>query len=241
MNLNKDTICAMEIDWKQLEEDVIEADRKGFRFSLHCQGDGAIEKALDIFEKCKRDENGRVILRQAMTDLEFSDPKDLERMGKLGVTAEVYPQIQSIANRNDKLKMIKEKIGEERGRYYWNRRKMIDSGVTISCGTDLPLLIDDIPESIYHAVGGYFPEGGEPFNEENMLTRAELIKAWTYGGAYNLSKEERIGTLKEGKKADLVVMSGNLFETPIEEIRNLDVAMTIFNGRIVYQKEEGDV
>ncbi len=235
---DKDTICAMEIDWKQLEEDVIEADRKGFRFSLHCQGDGAIEKALDIFEKCKRDENGKVVLRQAMTDCEFSDPKDLERMGKLGVTAEVYPQIQSIANRNDKLKMIKEKIGEERGRYYWNRRKMIDSGVTISCGTDLPLLIDDIPESIYHAVGGYFPEGGEPFNEGNMLTRAELIKAWTCGGAYNLSKEERIGTLRVGKKADLVVMSGDLFETPIEEIRNLDVAMTIFNGRIVYQKED---
>ena len=42
---DRNTICAMEIDWKQLEEDVIEADRKGFRFSLHCQGDGAIEKS----------------------------------------------------------------------------------------------------------------------------------------------------------------------------------------------------
>lgn len=40
----------------------------------------------------------------------------------------------------------------DRGQYYWNRRKMADSNVLLS-GTDLPLLIDDIPESIYHAVG----------------------------------------------------------------------------------------
>ena len=90
-------------------------------------------------------------------------------MGKLGVIAEIYPQIQSIANRKDKLAMIEEKIGMDRGQYYWNRRKMADSNVLLSCGTDLPLLIDDIPESIYHAVGGYFPEGGEPFNKQNVL------------------------------------------------------------------------
>lgn len=71
-------------------------------------------------------------------------------MGKLGVIAEIYPQIQSIANRKDKLAMIEEKIGMDRGQYYWNRRKMADSNVLLSCGTDLPLLIDDIPESIYH-------------------------------------------------------------------------------------------
>ncbi len=117
-----------------------------------------------------KDENGKLINRHSITDLEFSDPTDLERMGKLGVIAEIYPQIQSIANRKDKLAMIEEKIGMDRGQYYWNRRKMADSNVLLSCGTDLPLLIDDIPESIYHAVGGYFPEGGEPFNKQNMLT-----------------------------------------------------------------------
>ena len=56
----------------------------------------------------------------------------------------------SIADRAGKIAMIEEKIGMDRGRFYWNRRKMADSGVTISCGTDLPLLYDDIPESVYH-------------------------------------------------------------------------------------------
>ena len=114
---------------------------------------------------------------------------------------------------------------------------MADSGVTISCGTDLPLLIDDIPQSVYHAVGGYFPEGGEPFNLKNMLTRKELVDAWTRGGAWNLGKEDSLGTLEAGKKADITVLSGDLFTVPFEEIRDLKVCLTVCDGKIVY---EGD-
>ena len=232
-----DSCCEEKIDWQKLEDWTLEADHRGFRFSLHAQGDGAVARTLDIYEKCGRDENGKVLLRQAITDLEFTDPTDLERMGRLGVIAEIYPQIQSIAQRDSKLAMIREKIGEERGAFYWNRRKMADSGVTISCGTDLPLLIDDIPQSVYHAVGGYFPEGGEPFNLKNMLTRRELVDAWTRGGAWNLGKEDSLGTLETGKKADIAVLSGDLFTVPLEEIRDLKVCLTVCDGKIVY---EGD-
>ena len=231
-----DTTCALNIDWELLGNDARKVDAEGFRFSLHAQGDAAISKVLDIYESCKRDEKGKLVNRHSITDLEFSDPKDLERMGKLGVIAEIYPQIQSIANRKDKLTMIEEKIGMERGQYYWNRHKMADSGVLLSCGTDLPLLIDDIPESIYHAVGGYFPEGGETFNKQNMLTIPELLTAWSAGGAYNLYQEKELGTLENGKKADIVVFDGNLFETAIEDIRSRKVDVTFVNGQIVYSR-----
>lgn len=232
-----DTVCAQQIDWDKLAEDTRLVDREGFRFSLHAQGDGAIGKVLDIYETCKRDGDGRMVNRHSITDLEFSDPADLERMGAMGVVAEVYPQIQSIADREGKLAMIAEKIGMDRGRYYWNRRKMADSGVILSCGTDLPLLVDDIPQSVYHAVGGYFPEGGEPFNKQNMLTTEELMTAWTRGGAYDLYSEDTLGTLETGKKADIAVLSGNIFTTAPEDARSLDVEMTLLGGKIVYQKE----
>ena len=234
---NTDFCCRMKIDWDRLRNDVLESDSRGFRFSLHAQGDKAICNTLDIYKVCKRDENGKMINRHAITDLEFSDPADLERMGKMGVIAEIYPQIQSIANRKDKVAMIDDKIGMERGKYYWNRRKMADSGVIISCGTDLPLLIDDIPESVYHAVGALFPEGGEPFNKENTLTVSELLKAWTIGGAYNLGKENEIGTLTQGKKADIAVLDGDLFAAKIEDVRDLKVCLTICDGKIVYEGE----
>ncbi|ERI93933.1 amidohydrolase family protein [Clostridiales bacterium oral taxon 876 str. F0540] len=228
-----DTHCAQEIDYKMIEEETLAADAENFRFSLHAQGDAAIAKVIDIFDKCKKD-NGKLINRHAITDIEFSDPGDLERMGRLGVIAEIYPQIMSIANAKDKLSMINEKIGMERGKYYWNRRKMADSGVTLSCGTDLPLLIPDIPESIYHACGGLFPEGGEPFNKDNTLTIEEVLTAWTKGGQYNLYHENILGTLEAGKLADIAVLDRDIFNTDIETIRDVKVCLTIVNGRIVY-------
>ncbi|MCD7906294.1 MAG: amidohydrolase family protein [Clostridium sp.] len=229
-----DTCCAKDIDWEGLKRDALAADEEGFRFSLHAQGDGAIGKTVDIFEQCRRDENGKMKNRQAITDLECSDPADLERMGRLGIVAEVYPQIMSIADRAGKVAMIEEKIGMDRGRFYWNRRKMADSGVVISCGTDLPLLYDDIPESVYHTVGGLFPEGGEPFNKENTLTTAELLKAWTSGGQYNLGCEKELGTLEAGKLADIAVLDGDLFKIDPADARGMKVFMTIVNGRVVY-------
>ena len=78
--------------------------------------------------------------------------------------------------------------------------------------TDLLLLIDNIPESVYHAVGGYFPEGG----------------------ACNLSCEDSLGTLEPGKKADIAALSGNLFTTPVENSRNLKVELTLLNGSVVH-------
>lgn len=230
-----DTTCAQSIDWPLIAAETHAVDEAGFRFSLHAQGDAAIAKVVDLYETCRRDANGRLVNRHSITDLEFSDPADLERMGRIGAIAEIYPQIQSIADRAGKLAMIDEKIGPERGRYYWNRRKMADSGVVLSCGTDLPLLIDDIPQSIYHAVGGYFPEGGEPFNKQNMLTVDELLTAWTRGGAYNLGREAELGTLAPGKKADIAVLSGNAFTTPVEDARSLRVCLTLVNGGVVHE------
>lgn len=232
-NSHPDLLCAQEIDYDLIESEVLSADAEGFRFSLHAQGDGAISKTVDIFEKCRK-ENGKLVNRHAMTDIEFSDPADLERMGSLGVIAEIYPQIMSIYNRDEKLALIEERIGRERGKYYWNRRKMADSGVRISCGTDLPLLIPDIPESVYHSCGGLFPGGGEPFNQENTLTVSEVLTVWTAGGQYNLGREDILGTLEPGKLADIAVLDGDIFSTDLDQIRNRKVCLTIVNGKPVY-------
>ncbi|OPJ54561.1 amidohydrolase [Clostridium oryzae] len=232
-NCAPELLCAQQIDYDMIEKETLEADKENFRFSLHAQGDAAISKVLDIYEKCNR-KDGRLVNRHSITDIEFSDPVDLERMGKLGVIAEIYPQIMSITTSKEKIAMIKEKIGMDRGKYYWNRRKMADSGVILSCGTDLPLMFPDIPESIYHACGGFFPEGGEAFNKKNTLTISEILTAWSKGGQYNLYHENILGTLEAGKLADIAVLDGDVFCTDIRNIRKIKVCLTIVDGKIVF-------
>jgi len=229
--------CSIQVDYPMIEKEVQLADENGFRYSLHAQGDGAVHKVAGIFDKCQK-KDGKLVNRHAVTDMEFSNPADLKKMGEIGVTGEIYFQIMSLDPADDVKKSIEETIGTERGKYFWNRRGMLDGGMTLSGATDLPLMITDIPEAIFHGCGGYFPDGKEQYNVQNTITIAEMLKAWTYGGAYNIGMEDKIGTLEAGKLADIAVLDRNVFEVPMSEMRDVKVSMTMVNGKPVYTKEQ---
>lgn len=110
---------------------------------------------------------------------------------------------------------------------------MWDAGICVSCGTDLPLLIPDIPEAIWCGCGGHMADG-QTLNEGNMLEVPEMLLAWTKNGQYNCYNEERLGTIEEGKLADIAVIDANVFTASMEEIKKAKVCLTISDGRIVY-------
>ena len=81
-----------------------------------------------------------------------------------------------------------------------------------------------------HPAEGYF--------RENALTLGETLQAHTLGSAYVEGFERRLGSLAAGKLADIVILSGNPFEMNPMALRDLEVETTIFNGRVVYRKDE---
>jgi urease alpha subunit len=56
----------------------------------------------------------------------------------------------------------------------------------------------------------------------------------TIEGAYAVSMEKEIGSLKPGKYADLVVLSANPLTVPPDEIKDIEVLLTMVNGRVEY-------
>ncbi len=231
---NTDINCNLDIDWETIESEVIEADENNFRFSLNAQGNAAVEKVIKIYSKCKKDINNKLINRHAITEAEYADFEDIVQMGKFGIICEFYPQIQSISDYESKVNMIQDKIGLERGKNYWNRRKMVELGVPLCCGTDLPLVIDDIPNSIFHTCTNKFAVGGKVFNEDNTLKKSQVLKAWTIGGAYDMYRECELGTLEAGKLADISVFDKDIFNTEIDDMNNVKIGFTMVNGKIVY-------
>lgn len=232
----KDFICNFKIPWNEIESDVLAADREGFRWTLHAQGDGAAGHITDIYEKCQM-ENGRLKNAHGLTDMEFTHPYDLERLGKMGAVGEVYFQIMSLDSANVLLENIDKTIGKERGRRYWNRRKMEDAGITLCGATDLPLMITDVPSGIFYSSGGYLDGRDEPFQRENAISVAEQLKAWTIGGQKNLGMEGVLGTIEEGKIADFAVFDRNLLHTDLKTVRNAKVIMTIMDGKVVFEEK----
>ena len=65
--------------------------------------------------------------------------------------------------------------------------------------------------------------------QQGGMTNLEAIRTATINGARALGLDKELGSIEEGKLADLVVMDRN----PLENIRNSEsIAMVMLNGRL---------
>lgn len=89
------------------------------------------------------------------------------------------------------------------------------------------------------AIGSDWPHG--PLSPMRVLQAAvarfalkDALRAYTYGGAVASYDEQRKGTLEPGMLADIVVLSTNIFKLEPSQLDTVNVAYTIFDGRVVY-------
>ena len=66
------------------------------------------------------------------------------------------------------------------------------------------------------------------------LTVEQAIRAYTYGNAYAEFKEHVKGSLCQGKLADLVVLSEDIFSIPPDDFVKIKSVLTMVNGQVVY-------
>ena len=60
----------------------------------------------------------------------------------------------------------------------------------------------------------------------------------TIDSAYAMHMEKKLGSIKPGKLADLVVLSDNPFDVEPDDIKEIEALMTIINGKIEFQSED---
>ncbi len=80
------------------------------------------------------------------------------------------------------------------------------------------------------------PEGG--YEPDQKMSRAEALRSYTLDAAFGEFAEHVKGSIEPGKLADFTVFTQNLMTVPDDQILNTEVAMTIFNGEIVYEKAQ---
>ncbi|WP_274309886.1 amidohydrolase family protein [Solibacillus daqui] len=100
-----------------------------------------------------------------------------------------------------------------------------DMGGTVVAGTDTPALLFTYPGMAIHRELEIFVEIG--------FTELEALQAATVNAANSINLND-IGTLQEGKIADLVILSNN----PLENIKHTQDIEFIVKGGKVYNEEE---
>ena len=76
---------------------------------------------------------------------------------------------------------------------------------------------------------------GAEIGPEQRVSVMSALRATTIDAAWQVFQEDRIGSLEEGKLADIVILNGDPLTA--EDVRQLEVVETLIGGRSVYLAE----
>jgi predicted amidohydrolase YtcJ len=206
-------------------------DARGWQVTTEATGDRAVHMALDAFEHARRS-NPQVerIRRHRIDGIGIVDPADLPRFRELGLIASMEPlQGLSLERRAD---AWVRSLGTERAARGWPYRSMGSASARLALGTGWPAAPMSPLAAIHTAVNG--TDAASPSDERISLKRA--IDAFTSGPAYASFDEQRKGSIKAGMLADLVVLSNDIFKAPTSQLMSTTVAVTVFDGKVVYRR-----
>jgi predicted amidohydrolase YtcJ len=210
------------------------AIRHGFQVNTHAIGDSANRLVLDIYQRAFAASPDKRDLRWRIEHAQHLHPRDVPRFRQLGVIA----SMQGVHATSDG-PWVEKRLGAERtlsGSYLW--RSLLDAGVVVTNGTDVPVEDTD-PIASFYATVSRMTRDGTRFLPSQRMTRDEALRSYTLANAYASFEEGVKGSITPGKLADLVVLSKDIMRVPEAEIPTARVDLTILGGKVRYRRGSG--
>jgi predicted amidohydrolase YtcJ len=230
--------CGMPLTPMDEIADVIRrADQAGLAVAVHAIGDRANRELLSLFEQIQRERRhnphpvpGHIPHR--IEHVQNIQPQDVARLARLGVVASVQP-----IHATDDMTMIEQTVGQ-RARFAYRFRDLWDAGVVLALGSDCPVADPNPLWGIHAAVTRQRRDGTPPggWYPGQRLTVAEAVWGFTLGPALATGRQNELGSISPGKRADLVVLDRDIFAVEPGEIAQAQVVMTVLDGEVVYQQ-----
>ncbi len=220
--------CGIEVtSEKDLSSLVEKASKSGISAIIHAIGDRAVHQALNALEKY-----GKKTLRNRIEHIQLIHTRDIKRFAQLKIIASVQP-IHATSDRD-----IAQKYWGKRCKLAYPYQTLLKNGAKLIFGSDMPIENLSPLKGIYAAVTRKREnERRKPWYPEQRISVKDALYAYTLDAAYASDEETIKGSIQVGKFADLVVLSEDIFETPYEKILTTKVLATIFDGNIVFGKE----
>ena len=201
-------------------------DQVGLQCMTHACGDRGVQVVLNAYESALSSGGGKG--RHRIEHIENASAEDVERFGTLGVIASMQP-VHTMLSLPEFDSSYYEALGEDRTKTSYPMRGLIDCGATLALSSDWSVA-DMNP---FLGIEAAMTRGGLP-GKKNVVTLEEAIRGYTINAAYASFEEDLKGSLEPGKLGDLVVVSNNLFDVPVEKLKDVRPLLTVVGGKIVY-------
>ncbi len=214
---------------EQLNEMISLANEHDMDAAVHAIGDGILDRVLNAYEyafsRHPRDNH-----RSGVVHVQLTRPDQLEKMRRL----KLHGYVQTIFIDYDS-HIVRDRAGEKLASTSYAFRTLREMGLHVSNGTDCPVEWPDPMRGVQCAVtrqplGGSLP----PYRPEEAFSVEEALQLYTWEGAHASYEEDSKGRIAAGMTADFVIMSGDPFETPVQELYRIHALSTYLAGNRVF-------
>ena len=187
----------------------------------HAIGDEAIEMVITTFEGLE-DKSMLRNQRHRIEHAELINEYQIRRAVGLGLILSMQPNF--VGRWQLEGGLYDERLDAETVRGMNMFRVALDNGARLCFGSD------GMP---YGPLYGIWSATTHP-NNRVRLTVEEALRCYTMESAYSVFQENTLGSLTVGKRADFVVLSDNILSVPPDDIKDIEVEMTIVGGIVEY-------
>lgn len=208
--------------WKDTElfDAVAHFDALGFQAHIHAIGDQAVRQALDAIEAISA-RNPEWDRRPVIVHAQLINDADLPRFAKLGVIANMQPLWMYLDPMNKKL--IAPRIGHRNDLQY-RMRDMISAGVAIAYGSDWPITSESPLLALGVPIHRTEPGSSDlPWREDQAITLEESWTFYTSQVAYQNFREDEVGRLEVGMRADFIILNESPFSMYPRDIHTTEI------------------
>lgn len=235
--------CTME----EIRDVMLRLNEEGIDLHIHCVCDGTYRMICDAVESAQKivgGEGGYGVedawrIRVTMAHCEIIHPDDLPRAQELGIYIDFTPHWSGGYDDEG----VQQYHGYERWCTMFDATKLIAAGGRVGFSSDVfnynearradPFLgmqvgmtrVDpDIPLDPERYPGSVHP----PY--DGKLSVEQLLHGYTAVNAERMRRDDKVGSIEEGKMANFVVMEDDIFNYPAEKMREVQIDSVYFEG-----------
>lgn len=217
---------------EEVRSRIREAHEAGFQIQVHAIGDAAIDQFIDALEGISDLHPLPGGLRHRIVHVQICRPDQMDRLMSLDAICDIQPVFVP-----SDIHITAPRIGKERLTWAYAWKDMLRKGLLLTGSSDAPVEPTNPWRGIWAAVNRVddedLPDGG--WLPDQKLSLDEALALYTINPPRAVGMEHRLGTIKPGMAADLVILDRDIHRTPPETLREVKPVMTVVGGAIKFE------
>jgi predicted amidohydrolase YtcJ len=215
--------------WEELGPVTRRIHHANLQIAFHAVEESTIDSACVLVEHLLR-EFPRSDHRHRVEHCSVCKPEAARRIASLGIVVVTQPAFVYCHGER-----YRRTVPEEQLKHLYAVATLISSGVKVAAGSDSPVAPSNPFIGIYAAVSRR-TRTGEFIAMDERISTLDALKLYTLNAAHASFHEHLQGSISPGKLADLVILDVDPTHVPVEELKNLQVKMTIIGGEIAWAR-----